>query len=119
MKPDAILVIVWWLWFVPALMVLILPLQWYLALLTRGLDSLLSTGISGDGFAILGLSAVPFILGFLPLVVLSVLYGFLFWRHRERGITLHARFWIPICGSALLVVMLTIMMVVTMSPGQR
>src|SRR6187549_3661143 len=102
-KPDSLLVIVWWLWLVPALMVLFLPLQWCFALVMRGLDRVWSTGIGGDGFAILGRTAVPFIFAVPPFVVLSVLYGFLFWRHRERGIALHARFWIPIYGGALLV----------------
>jgi hypothetical protein len=115
MKPDSILVIVWWLWLVPALMVLLLPLEWYFALITRGLDSVLSSGIGGDGLAALGRTAVPFIFGFPPFVVLSPLYGLLFWRHRQRGITLSARFWVPICGGALLLVMLAGMVVVSLS----
>lgn len=119
MKPDSLLVIVWWLWLVPALMVLLLPLQWYFALATRGLDSVLSAGIGGDGFAILGLTAVPFIFGSPPLVVLSLLYGLLFWRHRERGVTLSARFWLPLYGAALLLAMLAVMAAVVLSRAHR
>jgi hypothetical protein len=119
MKPDSSLVIVWWLWLVPALMVLILPLAWYFALLTRGLESVLSSGIGGGGYATLGLTVVPFIFGCPPLVVLSLLYGLLFWRHRKRGITLSARFWVPVYGAALLLVMVTVMVVVGLSRGRR
>jgi O-antigen/teichoic acid export membrane protein len=119
MKPDPLLVVVWWLWLVPALMVLLLPVQWCLALLSRGRESLLSSGVGGDGFAILGSAAVPFILGILPFVLLSLLYGFLFWRHRERRITLGARFWVPIYGSTFIVVMLGVMALVTLSHEQR
>lgn len=111
-KPDPSLVIVWWLWLVPALMVLLLPFAWYFALLTRGLESVLSSGVGGDHFAILGPTAVPMILGFPPLVILSAIYGFLFSRHRARGVTLSARFWIPIHGTTLLVVMLAVMLMV-------
>jgi hypothetical protein len=117
---DSSLVIVWWLWLLPALMVLILPLTWYFAVLTRGLESVLSSGIGGDdGLAILGLTVVPFIFGCPPLLVLSLLYGFLFWRHRQRGITLSARFWVPVYGAALLLVMVTVMVVVGLSRGRR
>jgi hypothetical protein len=119
MKPDSSLVVVWWLWLVPALMVLLLPLQWCFAVLTRGLESVLSSGIGGGGFAILGLSAVPFVLGSLPLVVLSLLYVFLFWRHRQRGIALGARFWVPIYGAALILVLLAVMVFLTLSHGHR
>ena len=119
MKPDSLLVIVWWLWLMPAVMVLLLPLQWYFALVTRGSDGVLSSGMGGNGFAILGFTAVPFIFGSPPLVVLSVLYGFLFWRHRERGIALSARFWIPLYGAALLVVMLAVMVMVALPRAQR
>jgi hypothetical protein len=117
MKPDSLLVIVWWLWLVPAVMVLLLPLQWFFALLTRGLDSVFSSGIGGD--TRLALTALSVIFGSPPLVVLSALYGFLFWRHRERGITLSTRFWIPLYGVALLVVMLAVMLMITPSRGPR
>src|SRR5688572_30094343 len=100
-------------------MVLPLPLQWYFALATRGLESVLSSGIGGDGFAILGPTAVPFVLGFPPLVSLSLLYGFLFWRHRERGIALTARLRVPLYGAGLLAVMLAVMVLVALSRGRR
>lgn len=119
MKPDSLLVVVWWLWLVPALMVLQLPLQWYWALATRGLESVLSSGLGGDGFAILGLTAVPFIFGSPPLVVLSLLYGFLFWRHKERGIALSARFRVPVYGAALIVVMLAVMIFVGLARARH
>jgi hypothetical protein len=119
MKPNSILVVVWWLWLVPALMVLIFPLHWYFALLTRGLESVQSSGIGGGELAIVGLSALPFIFGLPPLVVLSLLYGFLFWRHRQRGTVLSARFWVPVCGAALIFLMLAVMVVVALSRGQR
>ena len=118
-QPDSILVIVWWLWLLPAVMVLLLPLQWYFALLTRGLENVLSSGIRGDGFAILVPTAVPFLFGAPPLVVLSLLYGFLFWRHKERGIPLTARFWVPVYGTALLFVMLAVMVLLVLSSGRR
>jgi hypothetical protein len=46
-KPTSILAIVWWLWLLPAPMVLLLPLQWYWALLTRGFESVSSSRIGG------------------------------------------------------------------------
>ena len=119
MKPDTLLVVVWWLWLGPALMVLLLPVRWGFALLIRGGESVSSSGIGGDGFAILGAAAVPFILGILPFVLLSLLYGFLFWRHRERSIALSARFWVPIYGSIFIVLILGIMAFVTLSREQR
>jgi hypothetical protein len=118
MKPDTILVVAWWLWLGPALMVLVLPVRWGLALLIRGRESVASSGIGEGGFAILGAAAVPFILGILPFVLLSLLYGFLFWRHRERGIALSARFWIPIYGSTFVVLILIVMAFVTLSREQ-
>lgn len=118
-KPSSMLVVVWWLWLVPALMVLLLPLQWYFALLTRGLESVLSSGIAPGGFAIIGAAAVPFIWGFVPFVILSLLYVFLFWRHRERGLVLSVRFWVPLYGAALLVALLTVMAIVTLSRERR
>ena len=114
-KPDSSLVIVWWLWFVPALLVLVLPLRWFLALLARGLEGVLSTGVEGDGFAIFGRSVVPAFLATPPLLLLSALYGFLFWRHRERRIPLAPRFWIPVYGSALLFVMIAAMVLAALS----
>jgi len=119
MKPDALLSIAWWLWFVPALMVLPLPLQWYFALAMHALKSGFSSPIDGARFAILESTAVPFIFGFPPLVVISLLYGFLFWRHTERGVALTPRFRIPLYGSGLLAIMLALMALVAFSPGRR
>lgn len=114
-QPDSVLAIVWWLWLVPALMVLPLPLQWYFAMFTRGPESVLSSGIGGGGFAIFGLAALPFIMGLPPLLLLSLLYGFLFWRRRERAVALGVRFWVPIYGSALLLVMVAVMTLAALS----
>jgi hypothetical protein len=118
-EPHSSLVIVWWLWLAAALMVLPLPVQWYAALLTRGLEAVSSSGIGGDGFAILGSTAVSLILGGPPFVIISLLYGFLFWRHRERGIPLTTRFWVPIYGAALLLVMLAVMVLAHSRAGGR
>ena len=114
-KPQPLLLVVWWLWLVPALMVLLLPLKWWLAWFVRGRESVLLSGADGGGVAILGASALPFIVGILPFLLLTLLYGFLFWRHRERGISLSARFWVPIYGTAFILALSGIMALVTLS----
>jgi hypothetical protein len=118
-RPHPLLLVVWWLWFVPALMVLFLPLEWWFALLVRGRESVSLSGVDGGGVAILGASAVPFLFGILPFLLLSSLYGFLFWRHRERGIPLGARFWVPIYGAAFILVMGGITALVTLTNEQQ
>jgi hypothetical protein len=110
MKADATLIVVWWLWLVAALLALPLPIEFAVALGTRGLESVQSSGIGGGGFALLTLSALLAIVSFPPLLVLSPLYALLLWNRRKQGVPLSARFWVPVYGSALLVAMLTFML---------
>ena len=105
-KAESTLIVVWWLWLMTALLALPLPVEWAVAVFTRGLDSVLSTGISGGGFALIGVPALLALLTFPPLSVLSPLYAFLFWKGRRRGVRLRAWFWVPIYGSVVLISML-------------
>jgi hypothetical protein len=108
-KADSALVTVWWLWMAAALLASALPLEWAIAVLSRGLASVQSLAIDGGGFALLSGSALLTLLALPPLSILSPVYAFLFWNRRSRGAHLSARFWLPIYGSALVVVMLSLM----------
>jgi hypothetical protein len=118
-EPKSIIAIVWWLWLLPALTVLLLPVQWYFALLTRGSESVLASGIGGDGFALVAATVVAFVFGSPPLVLFSLVYGFLFWRHRRRGVALSARHWVPIYGIVLILALFAGMAFVTLSASGR
>jgi hypothetical protein len=118
MKVDGTLVVVWWLWLVPALLALPLPVEFAIAVGMRGLESVQSSGIGGGGFALLNLPAVLALVSFPPLLVLSPLYALLVWKRRKRGVTVSARFWIPVYGSALLAATLALM-VVSVSIGRQ
>ena len=102
MKADPTLVVVGWLWLACALPAVPFPVTFIVALLGRGWASIASSGIGGGGFALLNVPAVLTLLSFPPLVVLSLLYAFLYWRRRERGVRLGRRFAIPLYGSVLL-----------------
>lgn len=118
MKADSTLVIVWWLWLVPALGVLLLPVEFAVAVCVRGLDSVQSSGIRGGGSAFFDLSAVLVLLSFPPLLILSPIYALLFWNRRRRGAPLSRRFWVPLYGSVLLIVALALV-ALTMLAGAR
>jgi hypothetical protein len=118
-KADSNVVVVWWLWVVTALLALPLPIQWAFAVTIRGLDSVFSEGIGGDGFAILSVSALLTLVTSPLLLIISPLYAFLFWSRRRQGVRLSARFWIPLYGSALLAAMLSLMVLSVLAGTRR
>jgi hypothetical protein len=111
---EPALVVVWWLWLVIALLALPLPVEWAVAVYTRGLDSVRSSGISGGGFALIGVPAILALVSFPPLLVLSSLYAFLFWNARRRSVRLRAWFWVPIYGSVMLIAVLSLMVLLAL-----
>jgi hypothetical protein len=115
MKADSTVVVVWWLWMLTALLALPLPMMWAAAVCTRGLESVRSSGIGGGEIA--PLSMLPALLALFTspaLVILSSLYAFLFWNRRRRGLRIGARFWLPIWGTVVLLVMLSVMVLSTL-----
>jgi hypothetical protein len=116
MSADTSLRVVWWLWLVPAILALPLPFDLVIALCTRGWGSVQSSGIGRGGFAIVDLASVVSGLSALPLAMVSLLYVFLFWRHRERGLRLSARYLVPIYGSVAFV-MIAMVLWVLASPA--
>lgn len=94
-KPNTALNVVWWLWLVPAVGALVVPVEFVVSVAIRGWEDV--------GFVfVIGMFATVF--SFPPFLVLSPLYIFMFWRKKEQGVTLSRRFWVPIYGTALLVV---------------
>lgn len=94
----------WWLWLLPALVALVIPVELFVSVATRGWEDVRSSGIAGGEIGLVYGSGIFTVLSFPVLLVVSPLYVFMFWRRRERGVPMSRRFWVPIYGSALLVV---------------
>jgi hypothetical protein len=90
-------------------MAMAMPLDIALAVHERGWDEFQRSGLGG-GFAMIGLSGALLIVSLPPLMVLTPLYVFLFWRSKERGVVLSRRYWLPIYGSLFLVVTFAILL---------
>jgi hypothetical protein len=116
---DSPLLLVWWFWLPPALMELPLPLRYFHAVCTRGWESVATTGIGGDGFAILGFTGLLTLYGLVPFLFLSALYAFLFFRRKRRGVKLSARFWIPIYGFVSIVAALSLLLIIASANARR
>jgi len=101
--PSALRV-VWWLWLVPAVFALVMPVEYLVAVCIRGLDDVRSTGIARGEMGLIYATGIFAVFSFPPLLVLSPLYIFMFWRQKEQGVALSRRFWVPVYGTALLVV---------------
>ena len=78
--PSALRV-VWWLWLVPAVFALVMPVEYLVAVCIRGLDDVRSTGIARGEMGLIYATGIFAVFSFPPLLVLSPLYIFMFWRH--------------------------------------
>jgi hypothetical protein len=113
------LLLVWWFWLPPALMELALPVRYFHAVFTRGWESVATTGIGSGGFAILDWTATLTLYGLVPFLFLSALYAWLFWRRKQRGAKLGARFWVPIYGFVSIVAAVALMLIIASANARR
>lgn len=103
MTPDTRFILVWRIWRVLALMTLPYLLQ-IIATLSMPEWESVPHFIGVACYTLLIFTSLLYMLGRLPLLIVSPLYVCLFCQRRAQGVPMSARFWVPIWTSVVLAV---------------